>query len=50
MGDKIAALTESYTRFMDQLIEEIADLKMRKVIEMGTLWLRELAASEEEYE
>lgn len=50
MGDKVAALTEQYSAFMDNLIREITELKLRKVVELSMLWLRELASTEEEYE
>ena len=50
MADKVGALTDQYSNYMDQLISEIADLKARKVIELGTMWLRELSETEEEYE
>lgn len=35
---------------MDDLIAEVTELKVRKSIEMSTLWVRELAQTEEEYE
>ena len=50
MADKVAVLTDQYSAFMDELLTQIADLRARKVVELGTLWLRELADSEEEYE
>lgn len=50
MADKVGTLTDQYSQFMDQLADEIQSLKIRKVTELGTLWLRELASTEEEYE
>jgi hypothetical protein len=32
MGDKVAVLTEQYSAFMDDLIREITELKLRKVV------------------
>lgn len=50
MSDKVAALTEQYSAFMDELIREVTELKLRKVVELSMLWLRELASTEEEYD
>lgn len=50
MGDKVGALTDQYSAYMDELIREISELKLRKIVELSMLWLRELATSEEEYE
>jgi hypothetical protein len=50
MGDKVGALTDQYAAYMDELIKEISELKLRKIVELSMLWLRELATSEEEYE
>jgi phage host-nuclease inhibitor protein Gam len=40
MADKVAALTDQYSAFMDELIKEITELKLRKVVELSMLWLR----------
>jgi hypothetical protein len=50
MADKVAVLTDQYSAFMDQLIKEITELKLNKIVELSMLWLRELAANEDEYE
>jgi phage host-nuclease inhibitor protein Gam len=47
MTDKVAVLTEQYSSFMDELIKEITELKLRKIVELSMLWLRELASTED---
>lgn len=47
MSDKVAVLAEQYSAFMDELIKEITELKLRKVVELSMLWLRELATTED---
>jgi phage host-nuclease inhibitor protein Gam len=49
MADKVASLTDQYSAFMDELIQEITELKLRKIVELSMLWLRELATTEDEY-
>lgn len=45
MSDKVAVLTDRYNLFMDELIKEIIELKLRKSVELSMLWLRELATT-----
>ena len=46
MQEKVEGLVNTFTQFMDRLIEEIRELKLRKSIELSMLWLRELAKDE----
>ena len=50
MQEKVAGLIDSYNSFMDNLISQIRDLKMRKSLELSMMWLRDLAENEDEYE
>lgn len=45
MADKVSTLTDQYSAFMDELIREITELKLRKIIELSMLWLRELSTT-----
>lgn len=47
MADKVGELIDQYSNFMDQLIKEITELKLRKTVELSMLWLRELSSNEQ---
>lgn len=40
MEEIVCKLTDTYSDFMDKLIKEIKELKLRKSIELSMLWLR----------
>jgi hypothetical protein len=40
MADKVGQLCDQFADYMDGLLQEITDLKARKLIELGTLWMR----------
>lgn len=50
MQIKVSSLISTFTKFIDELVNKIQEIKLRKCAQLSMLWLRDLAKSEEEYE